>query len=145
MNTKSNGDMGPDYNEKTSFISKHSNKYGDNSDKIIGMYVQEKSNKVHCDWIQYIEEEGLMKESLLDFLKTVQGAPEGTKFVNWKQPFHNLDDNPDFINIVDEDKWYFTMAKLNDPRMAHCVWWRGLFYSFGTYPIFDMCSFPWIL
>jgi hypothetical protein len=41
--------------------------------------------------------------------------------VNWKQPFHlDDDDDPsDFINIVDEDKWYFTIAKLNDPRMAH--------------------------
>ena len=45
---------GPDFNEKTSFISKHSNKYGDNAHDIIGMYVQEKSNKAsHCDWIQY--------------------------------------------------------------------------------------------
>lgn len=105
---------GPDFHKKTSFISKHN---GDNAHDIIGMYVQEKSNKEHCDWIQYIEE-GLMKESLLDFLKIVQSAPGGTKFVNWKQPFH-LDDDPDFINIVDEDKWYFTMAKLNDPRMAH--------------------------
>ncbi len=45
------------------------------------MYVQEKSNKAqHCDWIQYIEE-GLMKESLLDFLKTVQSAPGGDRGV----------------------------------------------------------------
>ena len=80
-----------------------------------------------------------MKESLLDFLKTVRCAPEGTKFVNWKQPFH-LDDDPDFINIVDEDKWFFTTAKLNDPRMAHI-------YSGDGYPtyLFDMRPLPWVL
>lgn len=105
---------GPDFNKKTPFISKHG------CDKeILGMYVQDKynSNKVakQYEWMEYITP---MKESLLDFLKTVRCSPEGSKFVNWKQPFH-LDDDPDSINIVDEDEWFFTMAKLNDPRMAY--------------------------
>ena len=68
-----------------------------------------------------------MEKTALSFLQRVRAAPEGTKFVNWKQPPNTEEDSVDFEKIIDEDKWYITMAKLNDPRMAHM-------YGGGEYP-----------
>eukprot|EP00986_Skeletonema_menzelii_P005066 scaffold1783_cov163-Skeletonema_menzelii.AAC.2 len=108
--------IGPDFNEKTSFVSKHDvNVRGDgDEERILGLYVQD-TDKTHCDWMQYITP---MDKTALKFLQSVRAAPEGIKFVNWKQPPNTEEDSNEFENIIDEDKWYFTLRKLIDPRMA---------------------------
>ena len=106
--------LGPDFNVKDAFISKHNSSYrpNDSAKEIIGLYVQDK-DKTNCDWFQYIKP---MKESAINFIQSVRGAPEGTTFVDWKRPIDCYDY---FENINDEEKWDNTLARLNDPRMAH--------------------------
>lgn len=118
--------IGPDFNEKTSFVSKHDYCGGDEYhtlENTLALYIQDK-DKSKYEWSEYVKP---MEKTALNFLQRVRAAPEGTKFVNWKQPPYTEEDSSEFEKIIDEDKWYITMAKLNDPRMAHM-------YGGGEYP-----------
>ena len=98
--------LGPDFNAKDAFVSKHRAK------EIIGLYFRDK-DKSNYDWFDYIKP---MKESAINFIQSIRDAPEGTTFVDWKRP---TDFDEYFENINDEEKWDNTLARLNDPRMAH--------------------------
>ena len=97
--------LGPDFNVKDAFISKHNSSYrpNDSAKEIIGLYFQDK-DKTNCDWFQYIKP---MKESAINFIQSVRDAPEGTTFVDWKR---SMDCDDYFENINDEEKWDNTLA-----------------------------------
>ena len=103
---------GPEYNEGDSFVSKH------DDEEVIALYVQDRDTS-NCSWIKFIT---TMKDTVLSFISSVRYAPNGTTFVNWKRPneYEEASESDNFVkNINDEDKWYITLAQLNDPRMAH--------------------------
>jgi len=99
--------IGPDFNANTAFISKHDNSNADEK-MFLGLYFQDRV-------VEYVSP---MKQSVVDFIKRARAAPKGTAFVNWKRP-NDYEAADEFENINDEDEWYITLAKLNDPRMAH--------------------------
>jgi len=101
--------LGPNFDATDAFISKNN---ADEAEEIIGLYVQDK-DKTNYDWFQYITP---MKESAIKFIQSAREAPEGTTFVDWKRL---MDCDDYFENINDEEKWDNTLARLNDPRMAH--------------------------
>ena len=100
---------GPEYDEGDSFVSKH------DDEEVIALYVQDRDTS-NCSWIEFIT---TMKDTVLSFISNVRYAPNGTSFVNWKRANEYEETSDNFMNINDEDKWYITLAQLNDPSMAH--------------------------
>ena len=107
--------IGADYDKQNSFTSQH-----EDGGEVIGWYFQEREDDLP-QWLKdhpscYIR----VRQPVLDFINTVKSAPKDTTFVDWQRPYSTCEDGHEcsFVNITDEDKWYITLARLNDPKMG---------------------------
>mmetsp|Transcript_3563 Transcript_3563/g.9114 ORF Transcript_3563/g.9114 Transcript_3563/m.9114 type:complete len:414 (+) Transcript_3563:137-1378(+) len=96
---------GPDHQRSTSFVTKH-----DDSDTINQWYFQGKNVP---SW--FGGEERSSAKAAFDFVRSLADAPDHVKLVDWKHPY----DVEHMVKGYDEVRWYATMNRLNDPRMAH--------------------------
>lgn len=101
---------GPGYDEGSAFVWKTT---GGGDYEILAWYFQERERPDSLDWLN--KDCDVLREGLR-FISQVQSAPKGIRFVSWKE-LYDMDALFDGIN--DEDKWWITLARLNDPKMAH--------------------------
>ena len=101
---------GPDYKKESAFVSKHEGGYD-----AIAYYFQGRGPDEVQERCMAQSSKCCMAQSAVDFVSQARSAPKGTRFVNWKEPSYE----DIFDDINDEDKWKLTLARLNDPKMAH--------------------------
>lgn len=84
---------------------------GDGGEIILALYYNDRADVP--SWF-----DKCLDQTVINFMKELASASDGTKIANWKEPYSLVDvvgeDN------FDERRWRTTMNRLNDPQAAAC-------------------------
>ncbi|CAB9498746.1 expressed unknown protein [Seminavis robusta] len=88
------------------------------TDQVLAYYFLGKDSGKEPDWVKSDTDEVDYGKYASSFLS----LPESAKLVNWAVPVSANDFFPDIVDAEDPDeRWWATMARLNDPKAAHVI------------------------